>query len=152
MRSEVFKRESKNEKKQKIAKINIIPFFCHFWPVNHLIAFCFCSNLVQWISPWVEHILQVSSQSHDEHDDKDDDPHEDDDHGDHDADYDETDLKVFFQIRHEVDYQPTSCLHVDRCDDYDDDDDDDDDDEDDDEDDVDVDDDNVQEYEVEDDG
>ena len=36
-------------------------FFCHFWPVNHLIAFCFCSNLIQWISPWVEHILQVSS-------------------------------------------------------------------------------------------
>ena len=36
-------------------------FFFHFLPVNLPIAFCFCSNLVQWTSPWVEHILQVSS-------------------------------------------------------------------------------------------
>ena len=47
-----------NRKWLKSIKFN---FFCHFWPVNHLIAFCFCSNLIQWISPWVEHILQVSS-------------------------------------------------------------------------------------------
>ena len=44
-----------------MAKIWKIPIFFHFLPVNLPIAFCFCSNLVQWTSPWVEHILQVSS-------------------------------------------------------------------------------------------
>ena len=45
----------------------------------------------------------------------------------HDADAaDASDLKVFFEIRHELDYQPMSCLHLDIRDDDDDDDDDDD--------------------------
>ena len=89
----------------------------------------------------------IAGQSANDYEDDDPDEDEDDDHGDHDADYDETDLKVFFEIRHEVDYQPTSCLHVDL---FDDDDDTDDDDTDDDNDDVG--DDDIKEYEVEDDG
>ena len=46
---------------KKMAKIWKIHIFCPFLPVNHPIAFCFGSNLVQWTSPWVEHILKASS-------------------------------------------------------------------------------------------
>ena len=49
------------ESNRKWPKSEKFQFFFHFLPVNLLIAFCFCSNLVQWTSPWVEHILQVSS-------------------------------------------------------------------------------------------
>ena len=38
-----------------------IHIFCHFLPVNRPIAFCFGSNMVWYISPWVEQVLKVSS-------------------------------------------------------------------------------------------